>query len=95
MEPPLSEADRLPPPSPVRYDPSVETLHPQEAEIGASILDSMRKVREKTFEDYGHAVRSVHAKSHGVLKGKLQSPLTCRRLWPRGSSRGQARIRSS
>jgi len=74
MEPPLSEADRLPPPSPVRYDPSVETLHPQEAEIGASILDSMRKVREKTFEDYGHAVRSVHAKSHGVLKGKLHVP---------------------
>lgn len=68
----MPQESPTPPDAPVLYDPSVETPHPQEEEIRASILDSMRKVREKTFEDYGRAVRSVHAKSHGVLKGELR-----------------------
>ncbi|MBM6592726.1 catalase family protein [Microvirga pudoricolor] len=62
------------PASPLRYDPSVETPEADEAETSESILDSMRKIREKTFQDYGRAVRSVHAKSHGVLKGELEIP---------------------
>ena len=31
----------------------------------------MRSIRETTFEHSGHANRSVHAKSHGVLHGTL------------------------
>ncbi len=67
----MPRSSLTPPSSPVRYTPSVETLHPDEAEIGASILESMQKIRETTLEDYGRPVRSVHAKSHGVLKGEL------------------------
>jgi hypothetical protein len=70
----VPQASLTPPSSPVRYEPSVETPHPKEAEIAASILDSMQRIREKTLEDYGRAVRSVHAKSHGVLKGELLVP---------------------
>jgi hypothetical protein len=60
-----------PPASPLRYDPSVETPGSDEAEIEASILDSMQKIREQTFHDYGRAIRSVHAKSHGLLQGEM------------------------
>lgn len=68
----MSQGQPTPPSSPVRYDPAVEEPHPNEAEIGAQILDSMLKIREQTLKDYGRAVRSVHAKSHGVLKGELR-----------------------
>lgn len=57
---------------PVRYDPSLEQVQPDEAETIARIVGSLRKISETTFEDYGHAVRSVHAKSHGLLKGTLR-----------------------
>ncbi|MCB5175455.1 catalase family protein [Microvirga lenta] len=60
------------PASPLPYDPSVETPGKDEAEIEASILESMRRIRERTFRDYGHAVRSVHAKSHGLLQGEMR-----------------------
>lgn len=62
----------IPPDSPLRYAPSVETLAPDEGAIELSILESMQKIREQTFEDYGRAVRSVHAKSHGLLQGEIQ-----------------------
>lgn len=61
-----------PPDTLIPYAPTVEIPQPDEAQIEAQILDSMRKIREQTFEDYGRAVRSVHAKSHGVLKGELR-----------------------
>ncbi|MFC7607804.1 catalase family protein [Teichococcus aestuarii] len=57
---------------PVRYDPSLEQVQPDEAETIASLTGSLRKISETTFEDYGHAVRSVHAKGHGLLKGTLR-----------------------
>jgi hypothetical protein len=32
----------------------------------------MRKISETTFKDGGHALRSVHAKSHALLRGRLE-----------------------
>jgi len=32
----------------------------------------MRYINEKTFADGGHALRSVHAKTHGILQGYLE-----------------------
>ena len=32
----------------------------------------MRGILETTWQDYGHSVRSVHAKSHGLLQGELR-----------------------
>ncbi len=61
----------LDPPLAQRYDPSVEHLEADEDETAQSLRETMRKIREKTFADGGHALRSVHAKSHGILEGVL------------------------
>lgn len=57
--------------APIPFAPTVESPRPDEPALEARILESMRNIRETTLKDYGHAVRSVHAKSHGVLKGNL------------------------
>lgn len=55
----------------VRYSPNVETVEPDEAETIAGLEEQLRKILDTTSEDYGHAVRSVHAKGHGLAKGTL------------------------
>ena len=57
--------------APVRYAPSLEQVAPDEAETQKALLATMRGIAETTFRDYGHAVRSVHAKSHALLEGEL------------------------
>ena len=57
--------------SPIRYSPSVEKPIPDEEHVHRELMDTMRSAEETTSKDYGHAVRSVHAKSHGVFEGKL------------------------
>jgi hypothetical protein len=57
---------------PLPFDPAAETPQPREAEAIATLRETMRGIQETTFADYGHAVRSVHAKSHGLLEGELQ-----------------------
>lgn len=56
---------------PIRYDPTFEVPEPDEAETTAAIVDTLRAISRKTFEDGGHGLRSVHAKSHGLLRGEL------------------------
>ncbi|EEF24687.1 conserved hypothetical protein [Ricinus communis] len=34
----------------------------------------MRKIAEITYEDGGHALRGVHAKTHGIVRGQLVVP---------------------
>ena len=57
--------------SPVRYTPAVETLKADEAETVEALCQTFDTILETTARDYGHAVRSVHAKAHGILKGTL------------------------
>ncbi|WP_374942321.1 catalase family protein [Sphingomonas sp.] len=57
--------------SPVRYAPSVETVEPDEAETVRDLEASFKEILDTTSKDYGHAVRSVHAKAHGIAKGTL------------------------
>lgn len=54
---------------PVRYQPDLETILPDEQETISGINETFDKILETTANDYGHAVRSVHAKAHGILKG--------------------------
>lgn len=61
----------MPSKSPVRYDPSVETVASDEQETLAGLKDSFREILETTSQDYGHAVRAVHAKAHGIARGTL------------------------
>ena len=57
--------------SPLLFRPEMEHLEENEAETDAGLEDAMRSIRETTFEHSGHANRSVHAKSHGILFGIL------------------------
>ena len=55
----------------VRYTPEVEDRVPDEAETIEKLNKTFDIILERTAEDYGHAVRSVHAKSHGILEGEM------------------------
>lgn len=59
------------PVNPVRYAPDVELVQPDEAETIRGLRDTFDVILETTAKDYGHAVRSVHAKAHGLLEGRL------------------------
>jgi hypothetical protein len=57
--------------TPVRYSPDLEKPLPDEEQVHRELIDTMRQITETTSKDYGHAVRSVHAKSHGLMTGTL------------------------
>ncbi len=56
---------------PVRYRPDVEQVQTDELGTVGQLNSAFDIILERTAEDGGHAVRSVHAKSHGVLDGEL------------------------
>jgi hypothetical protein len=58
--------------TPVRYSPSAERPAADEAKTTLGLIAVNRYINEKTFADGGHAIRSVHAKSHGILQGHLE-----------------------
>ncbi|KAB0677554.1 catalase family protein [Aureimonas leprariae] len=57
---------------PVRFSPDVETVSPDEGETIQNLNQTFDTILETTAKDYGHAVRSVHAKAHGILEGTLE-----------------------
>lgn len=59
-------------PTPVPYSPSVETIEDDEAEVIAELRETLLKMSKIMLEDTGHAPRSVHAKSFGLLRGTLE-----------------------
>ncbi|MET1162090.1 MAG: catalase family protein [Pseudoxanthomonas sp.] len=60
------------PPSPQRYEPSLDLIEEDEAQTAQDIAETMLKIAATTYADGGHALRSVHAKSHGLLKAELE-----------------------
>ena len=56
---------------PVRYTPDVENLRDNEAETVGELNQTFDTILQTTADDYGHAVRAVHAKAHAVLQGVL------------------------
>lgn len=58
--------------SPVRYRVDCEKPEKDEDETTAKLIQTMRGISETTFKHSGHATRSVHAKSHGILRGELE-----------------------
>lgn len=57
--------------APLRYSPSVEHVQDDEAQTIPSINDTFDTILHTTVNDSQHAVRGVHAKSHGLLQGTL------------------------
>jgi hypothetical protein len=58
--------------TPVRYSDDCEKPIADEEQVHRDLIDTMRSITETTSKDYGHAVRSVHAKAHGILSGELE-----------------------
>lgn len=57
--------------APVRYSPDVEVVTPDEGETIEQLNRTFDTILERVATDSGHAVRSVHAKAHGLLEGTL------------------------
>lgn len=57
--------------TPLPFDPAFEQVPDDEADTINGLIQAMREITETTFADSGHAVRSVHAKSHGLLQGEI------------------------
>lgn len=72
MSPVDSQLQPQPPVAPQRYDASLDPLEPDEQETAQALTEQMLRIAGKTYEDSGHATRSVHAKSHGLLKAELE-----------------------
>jgi hypothetical protein len=60
-----------PPLHPLAYRPDLETPDPEEGAIGEGLREQILKIAETTYRDGGHAMRGVHAKSHGLLNAEL------------------------
>ncbi len=59
------------PVTPLRFQPSFEQPEPDEADTIRELTETLLKIQDTTFKDSGTALRSVHAKSHGLLEGTL------------------------
>jgi hypothetical protein len=57
--------------APVRYTSDVEEIASDEAETIRALEEQFQLILDTTSKDYGHAVRSVHAKGHGIARGTL------------------------
>ncbi len=58
--------------SPLSYHSDYEVPEEEEAQTREKLMTTLRGISETTYKDSGHAMRSVHAKSHGLLIGELQ-----------------------
>ena len=58
--------------TPVRYRPEVEDIQPDEPTLAKSIADTMLSISQETYSNSAHAIRSVHAKSHGLLEARVE-----------------------
>ena len=57
--------------APIRYSPDLETVAPDEDETIRKLEEQFKLILDTTSHDYGHAVRGVHAKGHGLATGVL------------------------
>jgi hypothetical protein len=71
MDNPTSEPTLPSGAMPLRYEPSFEAAEPHEGDTAAAIAQTLRGISDTTFADTGQGWRSVHAKSHGLLQGRL------------------------
>jgi len=56
---------------PLIFQPSFEQIPEDEAQTSQGLVEAMHDILQTTYQDSGHAVRSVHAKAHGLLHGQI------------------------
>ncbi len=54
------------------FTPALQAPGPDDEELAKEIAEAMLSTSRKTFADSGHGLRSVHAKSHGLINGELE-----------------------
>lgn len=57
---------------PLPYDEAYEVLEDHEDETTHELVMTLLEISDTTFADTGQALRSVHAKSHALLRGELR-----------------------
>jgi hypothetical protein len=75
------------PASPVFFDPSVETIAEDETETLEQLSATFLRISDVVFAASRHAFRSVHAKSHGIMKANWRFFRILRPSWPKVSLR--------
>ncbi len=65
-------APALPLTQALAYTPDIEQAEKAEAETQRELVDTLLSISDKTYEDSGQGLRSVHAKGHGLLRGELE-----------------------
>lgn len=67
-------SDAVTPPfvPPLPYTPSMEVIADDEVQTIDGLTESLLKISTTVHAHSGHAMRSVHAKAHGLLRGELQ-----------------------
>jgi hypothetical protein len=60
--------------APLPFDPAIEAMEKDEAETTQGLIDTLLKIAETTYADEARALRGVHAKSHGIVRGRLEVP---------------------
>ena len=58
--------------TPLPYEDAFEVREEHEAETERDLVMTLLDIGDTTFADSGQALRSVHAKSHGLLRGELR-----------------------
>lgn len=58
--------------NPLRFDPSFETPEEDEQKTTAELTETLLGMASTMADSTGHAMRSVHAKSHGLLHAELR-----------------------
>lgn len=58
--------------SPIIYQANFEVLEEDEAQTQVELNATFLKIADTTFDHSGHATRSVHAKTHGLVVGELK-----------------------
>lgn len=58
--------------APIRYRPEFEVPEDNEAQVSQDLTQTMLGIQDTTFKDSGKPIRSVHAKSHGVVEGEFE-----------------------
>lgn len=66
--------DSSTPALPLEYDAAFEFPEHGEAETRDELVKTLLEISATTYEDSGHATRSVHAKSHGLIRAELHVP---------------------
>jgi hypothetical protein len=56
---------------PLAYDPSFEVAEPDEEKTQQALVKTLLEISDTTYKDTALGLRSVHAKSHGLLRGEL------------------------